>query len=196
MRSWSVLVEIGTTSTWLSPLSWVYCCGRTSPTDEGKPWVRSPTRVPFGHPRVTGSEEVETQVANARAALAKENYVILSEGESLTLYWLPWVSRRRDHSTYFPVNALIHAHSPLCKSNLTPEWKYWRVFVHHEPGLWTIKAFDYQTGTSSQSDSQDRLATRPIVQQVRAVHLLRLWLWSLSSLCMTTGRVRAKTWAV
>lgn len=57
VRSWSVLGEVGTTSTWLSPLSWVYCCGRTSPTDEDKPWVQSPTRFPFGHHRVTAIEE-------------------------------------------------------------------------------------------------------------------------------------------
>lgn len=62
VRSWSVLSEVGTTSTWLSPLSWVYCCGRTSPTDEDKPWVLGFHSV---IPAWPVSRE-RTQVANAR----------------------------------------------------------------------------------------------------------------------------------
>lgn len=57
VRSGSVLGEVGTTSSWLSPLNWVYCCGRTSPTDEDKPWVPSLTRFPYRHLRTTGVEE-------------------------------------------------------------------------------------------------------------------------------------------
>lgn len=67
------------------------------------------------------------------------------------------------------------------------------VFVCLEPGLRTIKLFDHQAGTSSQSDSQGCSTTRPII------HNNRMWFiysdsdFGLYPLCMSAGRVKAET---
>lgn len=91
-------------------------------------------------------------------ARGKENYVILKKKASHFIHY-----QNCDHSTFLPINALIHAHSTLCKSNLTSQLRHRGVLVRQEPGLRTIKALDHQAGTSSQSDSQGCLTTRPII---------------------------------
>lgn len=155
-RSWSVLSEVGKTSVWLSPLSWVCCFGRTSPTGDDRPWVQPP-------PVITAWPPLRKRDSH----VTRGSDVIFGKGESLTfgrrclgVTFSPAIAQRASCSDSCPLSIMQINYD----SQVIAQWRLCAPGVCFPCTIWP---FGHQAGAAAQSDNQGCSTIRPIIDNNR-----------------------------